>query len=153
MTRKSFGELYAASRGGPIRYEGLDIYPAYKFAAKTHLVLDVHFIRANTAIRQALRIAVDHGTILVNGQLLRDVIMWTDTAPPRERLEVRPEDAQCRVTVWNAWEDGGMQAWIGNCGLLVEPISSGVRLRCSDGVGEPDFNDLVVEVVTRVEEG
>ncbi|MCE9637678.1 MAG: hypothetical protein K8T90_18415 [Planctomycetes bacterium] len=152
MTRKTFGELYAATRGGPIRYEGHDVHPAYEITTSAPIALDVGFVRASPTVRQALRVAVDGGTILVNGQQLRDVILWTDTAPPRQRLDVQPNGAQCRITVWNAWDDGGMQAWIGDCGMLIEPTSTGVRLRCSDGVGGPDFDDLVVELVTRGEQ-
>jgi len=39
-----------------------------------------------------------------------------------------------------------MMAWLGNAGMLVETQDDAVILKCSDGVGSPDFEDLVVEL-------
>jgi hypothetical protein len=55
------------------------------------------------------------------------------------------------VRIWNAWwEDalgGFMNAWKGNAGFLTEPDPDGsLWLRCSDGIGDPNFTDLVVRV-------
>ncbi|MBB2974945.1 hypothetical protein FHX49_000486 [Microbacterium endophyticum] len=42
-----------------------------------------------------------------------------------------------------------MQAWLGNAGMRATTEQPGrVVLGCSDGEGEPDFEDLVVEILT-----
>jgi hypothetical protein len=50
--------------------------------------------------------------------------------------------------VWNCWEvNGVMHAWLGNAGMRVERTPNGaIQLRCSDGDGVPDFEDLVVRI-------
>ena len=43
---------------------------------------------------------------------------------------------------------GTTQAWIGNAGIVVDKASDASwTLRCSDGVGPTNFDDLVVHVV------
>lgn len=50
------------------------------------------------------------------------------------------------VICWNSWiVDDIEHAWIGEAGMRLggtEPI----RLECNDGLGETEFNDLVVEL-------
>lgn len=55
------------------------------------------------------------------------------------------------LRIWNAWRDNDLtQAWLGNAGMRVIPGEGGsLTLRCSDGEGEPDFDDLVAEVRVR----
>jgi hypothetical protein len=46
--------------------------------------------------------------------------------------------------------NGVTHAWFGNAGMRVTAGEGGViQLRCSDGEGEPDFDDLVAEVDVR----
>jgi len=55
--------------------------------------------------------------------------------------------------LWNGWRIGGTaHSWTGNCGIVVEdltpPPGANLRFRlwCSDGLGDPSFDDLVVLV-------
>jgi len=57
------------------------------------------------------------------------------------------------LQLWNSWSLGqGQHSWTGNSGIVLEEIeapvgaSRRVRLWCSDGLGNPDFDDLVVLV-------
>jgi hypothetical protein len=53
------------------------------------------------------------------------------------------------VRAWNVWRDDSstIGAWVGNAGMLIEDLGdSRVRLCCSDGFGEPTFDDLVVDM-------
>jgi hypothetical protein len=148
MARKTFGELFAEGRGGPIRFHGTEVHAIHEVPVALPTELALHFMSANPAARQALRIAVDGGHAVVNGQQLREVVLWADTAPPSVRIEVVPTGGRAVVKMWNAWEDntGAMQAWLGDCGMVIEATRTGVTLRCSDGLGPPDFSDLVVRV-------
>ncbi|HSC14144.1 MAG TPA: hypothetical protein VLI71_03465 [Gammaproteobacteria bacterium] len=92
---------------------------------------------------------LDKGTLLVNGESLKDVVLWMDTAPDRVELvcNVKPTGAELRV--WNCWRDaeGIMQAWMGDAGIVVVDISSDrTVLRCSDGSHAFDPVDLEVEL-------
>ncbi|MFT7474614.1 MAG: hypothetical protein ACI81L_001539 [Verrucomicrobiales bacterium] len=57
------------------------------------------------------------------------------------------------LQVWNSWLIGGAKhAWTGNSGIVVEELNvpseatARFRLWCSDGLGDPQFDDLVVVV-------
>jgi hypothetical protein len=57
------------------------------------------------------------------------------------------------LQLWNSWSLGqGQHSWTGNSGIVLEELdapvgaSRRVRLWCSDGLGDPEFDDLVVLV-------
>lgn len=57
------------------------------------------------------------------------------------------------LSLWNFWLwDGADQAWTGNSGIVAEelPVPDGalrrVRLWCSDGLGNPSFDDMIAVV-------
>ena len=57
------------------------------------------------------------------------------------------------LQIWNGWCVGGQNhAWLGNSGIIVEDLEAppGANLRfrmwCSDGLGDPSFDDLVILV-------
>jgi hypothetical protein len=150
MPQKTFGELFMASRGKPIAYRDLTVHAAHELVLTSNAVLIVRFVRSNSGVRQALRLASKDVEMDFDGQLLKDAVLWTDTAPPAFRVGLAPKKQLGTVLAWNAWmRDGCMDAWIGNGGMLIEKTADGFRLRCSDGVGEPDFDDLVVDLAIR----
>ncbi|MBF4606419.1 hypothetical protein [Curtobacterium sp. VKM Ac-1393] len=48
------------------------------------------------------------------------------------------------------YPNGAGDAWTGNFGMLVERDEGGLSFRCSDGLGEAAFTDLVFRVETVV---
>lgn len=59
------------------------------------------------------------------------------------------QDWTAVLQIWNIWRDhnGTTQAWIGNSGLKrIEEGVNVVKLSCSDGYGDPNFRNLVVEI-------
>lgn len=150
MPPKTLGEQFADSRGGPISYRGVTVHAIHEIAIAGRATLAVRFVRFSEQVRQGLRLAVDGGTLLVNDQSLREVVLWADTAPRNVRVQVTSTGARCVVKIWNVWQDetGAMQAWIGDCGMVVEPTSLGAVLKCSDGLGGPTFTDLIAEVTS-----
>jgi hypothetical protein len=42
--------------------------------------------------------------------------------------------------------DDIVQAWVGNSGMLIHRENAVVSLKCSDGTGNVDFTDLVVQI-------
>ena len=84
-------------------------------------------------------------------------------APDDPELDDRNDDGESgaapstapRVTLqfWNSWLVGDAEhAWTGNSGVVVEDLDvpegahARLRLWCSDGLGDPQFDDLVVVI-------
>jgi hypothetical protein len=82
MPDRTFGALFVESRGEPIQFEGKTVHAAYELGTSAPVALEVRFRRAASVVRQALRLAVQHGRLGVNSQSLHDVVLWVDTAHP-----------------------------------------------------------------------
>lgn len=144
-------ERLAAAQGAPIEVDGQLVHimfelPPIGSAAELRIALEAGYARP-----QAVRLKSRGGKLLVNDQLVDDVVLWSDTAPPVVTASLRPQSSRKPITlrVWNAWRDpaGTMQAWIGDAGMLVEePAPGEVVLRCSDGFEAPTFDDLIVRL-------
>lgn len=150
-------ERLAAAQGAPIEVDGKLVHmmfelPPISDAAELHIELET-----DSARPQAVRLKARGGKLLLNDQLVDDVVLWSDTAPPSVTASLRPQSSGKPMTlrVWNAWRDpaGTMQAWIGDAGMLVEePAPGAVVLRCSDGFDAPSFDDLIVRLELAADE-
>jgi hypothetical protein len=110
--------------------------------------LTVRFVRHHPDVPQGLNLSTNHGKFVVEGERNADVVLWTDTAPEIVELQLTNQ-VPAEVVIWNAWRGwGGWPAGsTGYAGMMVKPLGPAAwRLECSDGVGGPDFTDLVVEV-------
>ena len=147
MTGKTLNERLAESKGEPFEYEGLTVHGIYRCEVHPDDTLQVRFVRWNAMIRQGLQLKINRGRLLVNGQSSKSGVLWMDTAPEVVEIVCQPPKAGATLSLWNTWErDGIVHAWLGNAGMLVEQRDDAVVLKCSDGVGNPDFQDLVVEL-------
>ena len=148
MTEKTPGEHRSESHGAAIRVHGQTVHLSYVLEFPAPGTFTVRFVSCSTRIRQALRLAVKGGRLLVNGRSLANVVLWQDTAPRAVTVQVVPTHRNCTVHFWNAWAEGKQikQPWLGNGGMLVKPEPTGLRLECSAGVGAPDFRDLIVRI-------
>ena len=103
-------------------------------------------LTATRARPQAVVLGVDHGEIAVHGVAASTVSLWSTTAPREVTLTV-PKNAT-QLELWNAWLiDGVEHAWVGNAGLVLQKAGDTITMQCSDGLGNADFTDLVVQVV------
>jgi hypothetical protein len=84
----------------------------------------------------------------VGNSKVKDAIFWTDTAPRLFEVIVDPPAGGGSIKVWNEWRDstGVQNAWMGNAGMVVTVNDDVISLKCSDGIGEPSFDDLVVSI-------
>jgi hypothetical protein len=148
----SLSELFQASGGKPIQWEDQLVHMMFEFAdLDAGKELRIDFSQPNPARPEALRLKSRGGSLELNGKLLDDVVLWSDSAPHSVFAGLHPKRAgqPMSVRVWNAWRDelGTMQAWIGNSGMLIEELRDHVTmLRCSDGFDDPSFDDLVARV-------
>lgn len=96
---------------------------------------------------QGLKLALNAGTLAVNGSTADAVVLWSTTSPDEVELRVEGEGARS-LEVWNCWSMGGVDsAWIGNAGIVTKTTATGMILRCSDGIGAADFSDLEAEII------
>jgi hypothetical protein len=144
-------ERFQEAQGEPIEVDGKLVQMMYELPpiqAPAELTVE---LTTSSSRPQGLRLKVRDGDVVLNDQVLDDVVLWSDTAPPTVTAQLRPKSARkpMNVRVWNVWRDpaGTMQAWIGDAGLVVEDEQDGSAvLGCSDGFDEPDFDDLRVKL-------
>ena len=152
----TFGEQFGRSKGEPIQYQGKRVHCILCREVEGEVCLTIRFLGSRVHVPQALRVKSYNSTVLVEGQTLGDIELWADNYPSPLELRVLPTKKRKRLKepsvpllkVWNAWRDerGVTQAWIGNSGMLIEEVDGDTLLKCSDGVGPPDFTDLVVSL-------
>jgi hypothetical protein len=142
--------LFAEQQTTQIDWDG-PLYGLYELPTDAS-ELTIRFLSAKALRWQGLCLKARGGTFEVNSRVAADIVLWQDTAPDEVlvRITWKPKGARS-LRVWNAWRANGVtQAWFGNTGMRVTAGEGGVfQLRCSDGVGDPDFDDLVAEVHVR----
>jgi hypothetical protein len=144
-------ERFKAAKGAPIEVDGVLVQMMYELPpiqAPAELRVE---LETSSGRPQGLRLKARDGDLLLNDQLLDDVVLWSDSAPPLVTAELRPKSKRkpMSLRVWNVWRDdaGTMQAWNGDAGLVVEREQAGtVILGCSDGFDQPSFGDLRVRL-------
>jgi hypothetical protein len=147
MPDNSLSGRLAESKGEPIEYEGQTVHGIYRWDVHPGDVLRVSFQHATSEVRQGLNVAIKEGQLSVEGQRIKRLVLWADTAPKAVDVVCQPPKSGALLQAWNCWDRyGRMDAWMGNAGMLVERRDGAVVLKCSDGIGSPDFRDLVVEL-------
>jgi len=96
----------------------------------------------------------DNLTLVANQPRRVSFVVATDGSDDDEAEEAEPKRQKpVTLQLWNSWLLGDAEhAWTGNSGIVVESLdapddaSARMRLWCSDGLGDPQFDDLVVLV-------
>lgn len=94
---------------------------------------------------QAVCCSTSKGMFEVAGQKSKRMIFWADNSP-RVVTATLTNRVPTEVVLWNAWRRGadGINAGLRYAGMVVEDLGDHHwRFRCSDGIGGPDFTDLV----------
>lgn len=146
MPSQTLSGLFIENRGDPIEWEGRSVYQMWSKDWNQELQkLVIRRISSDSTFTQGLRVKLDRGEMLVNGQILKDATLWSDTSPDLVRIDIVKTPKV--IKIWNTWlYDGQTWAWTGNAGMLIQEQGCRVLLRCSDGVGEVDFGNLVIEL-------
>src|SRR2546425_11273582 len=90
MTEKLLSARLADSRGQPFDYEGHTVRGSYQIEVHPGDVVVVHFVKFTTAVRQAIRMSLKKGTLFGHGQDVKELILWTDTAPETVQIVCYP---------------------------------------------------------------
>lgn len=146
--KKTLGELFWETRAPTVEYEGLTVHRVVFKEVKEPGRFIVRFIKAIPKLVQALRINIYPGQLIIEETESPKMVLRLDTSPDTVEVLYRPSPLGSRITIYNAWinEDGGIDAWLMNAGMLVEETGNKMILRCSHGRGEPTFADLIVEI-------
>lgn len=145
----SLAAAFRSGNGRKIKWQGKIVYSMVQVSVKDGDIIDVERMAASQTRAQALKIALDKGNLRANGVLVPTAAIWTHTSPETATLQVVGRRARS-VDIWNSWSfDGVDSSWLGNAGILVESSGDQHILRCSDGLGDATFDDLVVRVRVR----
>jgi hypothetical protein len=145
---KTLTEYFRENPGQPVQIDGVVMRGIYKKEIEAERTVRVRFVGATAERPQAISLQLEKGKLRVNDQELKSVILWNTTAPTEVMVELLPNGKQATFKVWNSWKDerGTTHAWIGNAGMTINETADKAILKCSDGVGPIDVNDLVVEL-------
>jgi hypothetical protein len=146
--KKTLDDLFWEARAHTVEYEGLTVQRSvFKYVKESGRFI-VRFIKAIPKLVQALRINIYPGQLIIEDTESPKMVLRLDTCPDTVEVLYRPSPLGSRITIYNAWinEDGGIDAWLVNAGMLVEEEGNRMILRCSHGRGEPPFDDLIVEI-------
>lgn len=143
-------ERFMETDAKSIDVDGRAVVQMYEREVTDGTTVDVEFRRTAGDRVQGLNLSVTDGSLEVNEERIRDVVLYTDTAPRHVRLICRT-GRPVTLQVWNSWRAGSGEdrddAWIGEAGIVVDDEGSEeVLLGCSDGIGPLDFDDLVVRL-------
>jgi len=140
-------KIFAEQQASEIEWNGA-LFSLYELPSDVSR-LRVQFRARASDLRQGIRLKIRGGEMEANGVFAPDLVLWQDASPEVLDVQVRWHAKGARsLRVWNCWEVNGVaHAWLGNSGMRVERVSPrSLILRCSDGRGEPDFDDLVVGI-------
>lgn len=142
-------QRFIESKGGPIEVDGRLVHSIFrrKVERSTAVRLTRQASSASGPVT-GLRLKVQRGSLRVNEASFADVVLWSDTSPYEVVVRCEVPKGGTELRVWNCWRDeqGVMQAWLANAGMLVAEDGGRVTLRCSSGPGGVSFDDLVVQL-------
>lgn len=151
ISMPSFYNLFLASKGQPVDYNGRTILMVDRLTVADGQQLKVIFESVNADWRQGVCLTTDGGFVVNNQNIRRATVLWQDTAPQEVILKVQTKKGECQVK--NVWDvgDGVMHSWHNGAAMIVDEIASGRRYKCNDGRSDDDFDDLIfrIELGTR----
>ncbi|MEW6112776.1 MAG: hypothetical protein AB1664_11660 [Thermodesulfobacteriota bacterium] len=146
--RKTLEELWRKTRRPTVQYAGQTVHRAvFKEVRKPGRFI-VRFLKAVEKPVQGLSIDIDPGDLVIEDTTSPKMILRLDTCPDVVEAHYRPSSRGSKITFYNSWinEDDGIDSGLRHFGMLVEETGNKMTLRCSDGRGEPTFDDLIVEI-------
>ena len=149
MTTTLAGAFRSGS-GRQTQWRGQTVHSVLSIPVVEGDTIEVQRIGSSQVRAQALKLGLDRGDLRANGLLVPTVAIWSHTAPEIVTLQVVGRRARS-VDIWNAWSSGGVDSsWLGNAAMTVDHDGAKVPdrwvIRCSDGLDEASFDDLIVEL-------
>jgi hypothetical protein len=143
-------ERFIAARGGPIRHADRELIWTYQLHVSTRDIVRVRFRDYVRDPVQGLAIDCADCEVRIAEQAGTKFQVWTDSAPESFAIHVWRAKPGAQLKFFNVWGDAShspMMYRLNNAAILVESQGTAEAvLRCSDGMGELQLDDLVVEI-------
>jgi hypothetical protein len=143
-------ELFTKEKGGPITVDGRQLFSTYVVQVKDGEILKLDFLRSAARPVQGISLTAKRCQLEVSGSAGGGIELWTNSAPKHVELKVVRAKSGATVDIVNQWIDEkyGTSRQVNNAAIEIEKQADDtLLLRCSDGVGETDFDDLVFQLV------
>lgn len=137
----------------PLEWNGRSVYPMHCEPLGDEpcvVTLTLRSVAPPHGVRSiGVGLSVEVGHVLLEGRKLRGVDVWSDAMTGGVTLRVCPTGPGGSFSLTPVWvdESGATVSWTGNYGMVIERGDTTI-LRCSTGVGGPDFSELVAELTT-----
>jgi hypothetical protein len=141
-------KLFQQSLGAPINVDGRELYAVLNKKSEGLKAIQIRRISSSTIPVPGLCLQGNGVQFLVNNQILKDVVLWTDTSPDFVKVNIVSGKKNGEIKIWNCWRDslGVTQAWLGNAAMNVEEKSGVLKVSCNSGPNELKFMDLIFEL-------
>ena len=152
----SLSERFRSRRSTSMVVDGEVVFSVYRKRVQIGDTLRVERVSCSPDREQSINLSCNRALLRINGIAASAVALRSSRCPEAVEIVVEPftsdigPDASGPVDIvcWNSWfVDEIEHAWVGEAGMRLggtEPI----RLECSDGLGDADFDDLVVDIIT-----
>ncbi|NKY43086.1 tetratricopeptide repeat protein [Nocardia cerradoensis] len=144
----------------PVGWHGVTVHPMYsqRLGAETTVVRLVLHAAAPPPglLGLGIGVSVIDGYATLRGHRLPGVDVWSDALAEGTDLHLSGTGPAAAYTLTPVWmtATGAVESWTGNYGLVIERgAADSMLLRCSTGVGDPDFEELVVAMTVSVDAG
>lgn len=162
---RTLADRFRTQRTDRIRVDGVEVLSLVEIEVAPEELVEVLVETARTDIAQAINIRSSLGGLIALSDpnpsrddfdddegLGFELVTVQASQVPRVEL-TSSETTSHSLQLWNSWIMGDSHhSWTGNSGIVAEKLdvppgaSTRVRLWCSDGLGDPQFDDLVVVV-------
>lgn len=144
--RLSLSDMFEQSESDAIEWRGSVVRAVVRLPVSDGQTIRLRRLDSSRERAQALKLGLNAGALEINGASSQTLAIWSHTAPIEVEIRVQGRRAS-NIDLWNAWSlDGVDNAWLGNSGIVIQDHAGGHTLQCSDGVGEPEFSDLIMWV-------
>lgn len=161
---RTLADRFRTQRTDRIRVDGIEVLSIVELQIEPGDAVEVMIESSRSDIEQSLHIRTKRtGLEVVDHSVLEDedydfdpsIISTNLTVVANQSRRVEfvlsaSAENKTRLKIWNSWLLGDAEhAWTGNSGIVSEKLeppehaSSRMRLWCSDGLGDPQFDDLV----------
>lgn len=145
-------DLFDANPPGPVLFKGQLVCRVLRLPIEEGALLKLRPRSYVKRPRQAISLSLHGARATVNDFEGTRFIFWADQFRADGRsavVEMQEVAEDAYVNVWNSWESprSRVDAWLMDAGMIVEQTSNhAFTAHCSDGVGDPDFGNLVFDV-------
>jgi hypothetical protein len=147
----TFADRFECTKGAPIQHEGRELHTSLTLQVASGDTIAITFLHTTDRPVQGIGIKCEKCEVSIAGTTSRSIGLWTDTAPRDVTIKVGKAKAGARLVLVNQWRDekyGSTMYRLNNAAMeIVQQPDGSILARCSDGWGEPNFNDLVFQAI------